>query len=162
MRTLVLRLFNRKDRPTFLYEVNGEEVIALFDTGASAPVWCSGEKGFVAAYPDAKKLDVKTKIFGFGKEAEMASVYVIPDFLLSDENESYHIQNLQVAVCYHPLIGCDFVLSDTMFSKADTFIHRIGEKRIEVFYDKDVFQCAVKSGAETFSIVTFSQEGEVE
>ena len=61
MRTLVLQLYNRKNRPTFSYVSNGEEVTALFDSGAEAPVWCAGEK------------------------------------------------NLQIAVCYHPLIGCDFV-----------------------------------------------------
>ena len=39
-----------------------------------------------------------------------------------------------VAVCYHPLIGYDFVMSDTMFSKTDTFIHRIGNKYVEIFF----------------------------
>ena len=84
MRTLVLQLYNRKNRPTFSYISNGEEVTALFDSGAEAPVWCAGKKDFVAAYPDAKKLEEETKIFGFGKEAEMAAVYVIPDFSLTD------------------------------------------------------------------------------
>ncbi|MBR5969207.1 MAG: hypothetical protein IK016_02545 [Lachnospiraceae bacterium] len=158
MRTLVLQLFNRKNRPTFLYVSNEEEITALFDSGAETPVWCAGERDFVAAYPDAKRLNWKTKIFGFGKDAEMAAVYVIPDFRLADGNEVYRIRNLQVAVCYHPLIGCDFVMSDTMFSKADTYIHRIGQRQIEVFFEKDQYLCAVKKGAGTFSVVTFSQE----
>ena len=106
MRTLVLQLYNRKNRPTFSYISNGEEVTALFDSGAEAPVWCAGK----------------------------------------------------VAVCYHPLIGCDFVMSDTMFSKADTYIHRIGKKQIEVLFEKDQYQCAVKNALGTFSIVTFAQE----
>lgn len=158
MRTLALQLYNRKNRPTFSYTSNNEEVTALFDSGAEAPVWCTGEKGFVAAYPDAKKLEEETKIFGFGKEAEMAAVYIIPDFSLTDGNEVYRIKNLQVAVCYHPLIGCDFVMSDTMFFKADTYIHRIGKKQIEVFFEKDQYRCAVKNAPGTFSIVTFAQE----
>lgn len=162
MRTLVLQLFNRKNRPTFSYISNNEEVTALFDSGAEAPVWCVGEKAFVAAYPDAKRLEDETRIFGFGKEAEMATVYVIPDFSLTDCNEVYRIKNLQVAVCYHPLIGCDFVMSDTMFSKADTCIHRIGKKRIEIFFEKDQYQCAVKNASRTFSIVTFAQEDAIE
>ena len=158
MRTLVLQLYNRKNRPVFSYTSNEEEVTALLDSGAEAPVWCAGDKDFCAAYPDAKKLDWETKIFGFGKEAEMASVYIIPDFVLRDEKEEYHIRNLQVAVCYHPLVGCDFVMSDTMFSKTDTYIHRIDKKQVEIFFEKDEYQCAVKRGAGTFSIVTFSQE----
>ena len=158
MRTLVLQLYNRKNRSTFSYISNGEEVTALFDSGAEAPVWCTGEKDFVAAYQDAKKLEDETRIFGFGKEAEMAAVYVIPDFSLTDGNEVYCIKNLQVAVCYHPLIGCDFVMSDTMFSKADTYIHRIGKKQLEVFFEKDQYRFAMKNALGTFTIVTFAQE----
>ena len=56
------------------------------------------------------------------------------------------------------MIGCDFVMSDTMFSKADTYIHRIGKKKIEVFFEKNQYQCAVKNAFGTFSIVTFTQE----
>jgi len=158
MRTLVLQLFNRRNRPVFSYYSNGEEIVALLDSGAESPVWCSGETGFLAAYPDAVRIDQKTKIFGFGKEAEMASVFIIPEFVLSDASESYRIKNLQVAVCYHPLVGCDFIMSDTMFSKTNTLIYRLDNKRVEILFEKDLYQCAVKNAAGTFSIVTFAQD----
>ena len=41
--TLQLKLINKKTRPSFEYESNGEYIIALFDTGAIVPVWCAGE-----------------------------------------------------------------------------------------------------------------------
>ncbi len=155
MQTLVLKLFNRKNRPCFSYTSNNEEVIALLDSGAETPVWCTGEEGFVAAYPDSKKLDWNTEIHGFGSEPEQSAVYVIPEFVLGNHGVIYKIKNLQVAVCYHPLIGRDFVMSDTMFSKADTFIHRIGKKYVEIFFENDCYQCAVKRGDGVFTIVVF-------
>ena len=158
MQTLVLKLFNRKNRPCFSYVSNDEEVMALLDSGAETPVWCAGEGEFRAAYPDAQKLDWKTEIHGFGSEPEQSAVYIIPEFVLSNNGVVYKIENLQVAVCYHPLIGCDFVMSDTMFSKADTFIHRIGKKYVEFFFENDSYRCAVKRADGAFSIVVFSQE----
>ena len=157
MRTLVLQLFNRKNRPSFRYISNNVKIDALLDTGAETPVWCKGEKKFLIAYPEAKKLDYDSEIHGFGKDAEKGKVYVIPEFVLSDTIEKYVIRNLQLVVCDHPLIGYDFVMSDTMFSNADTFIHRIGSKYIEIFFEKDSYQCAVKRAGGTFSIVVFSQ-----
>lgn len=158
MQTLVLQLFNRKNRQSFRYESNNVKVDALLDTGAETPVWCKGEKKLMLAYPEAVKQDWKSEIRGFGKEAEDGAVYVIPEFSLTDGKTSYKITNLQISVCDHPLIGYDFVMSDTMFSKADTFIHRIGNKYIEIIFEKDSYQCASKRGAGTFSIITFSQE----
>jgi len=158
MQTLVLQLFNRKNRPSFQYISNETKIMALIDSGAETPVWCAGEEEFLAAYPDSKKMGWESEILGFGKEPEKGKVYVIPKFILSDGNTDYKIINLMVAVCYHPLIGYDFVMSDTMFSKADTFIHRIDNKYVEIFFDKDGYQCAAKKGKGTFSIITFAQE----
>ncbi len=158
MRTLVLKLFNRKNRPSFSYFSNGIEVSALLDSGAETPVWCTGEKRFLRAYPDAIKQQWDSEIRGFGERAERGSVFIIPEFELNDGKDSYKIFNLMVAVCYHPLIGYDFAMSDTMFFKADTFIHRIGNKYVEIFFEKDSYQCASKRGKGTFSIITFSQE----
>ena len=117
MQTLVLQLFNRKNRPSFRYESNNVKVDALLDTGAETPVWCKGEKKLMLAYPEAVKQDWKSEIRGFGKEAEDGAVYVIPEFSLTDGKTSYKITNLQIAVCDHPLIGYDFVMSDTMFPR---------------------------------------------
>ena len=159
MRTLVLQLFNRKNRPSFQYVSNDTRIMALIDSGAETPVWCAGEEEFLAAYPDAVKQNWNSEIHGFGREPEEGLVYIIPEFVLSDQNTEYRIRNLQLVVCDHPLIGYDFVMSDTMFSNADTFIHRVGSKYIEIFFEKDSYQCAVKKAGGTFSIVVFSQEG---
>ena len=158
MRTLVLKLFNSKNRPSFSYMRNDMEIMALMDTGAETPVWCTGEETFCIAYPDAIRQDWIAEIRGFGKESEEAAVYLIPEFSLSDRMEEYKIRNLLVAVCDHPLIGYNFVMSDTMFSAADTYIHRIGKKSLEILYKKDAYSCMVKRGAGTFTISTFSQD----
>ena len=157
MRTLVLRLFNIKNRPSFSYSVNGLDVMALLDTGAETPVWCTGDKKFQIVYPKARKLEWQTEIHGFGGNLEKADVYVIPEFSLSDGNNTYRINNLEVAVCNHHLIGYDFVMSDTMFYKADTNIHRIYDIYVEISYEKESYQCAVKRVGGTFSIVAFAQ-----
>ena len=89
MRTLVLSLFNKKNRPSFEYESNGFTFTALFDSGAEAPVWCAGEKDFLSAYPDAVKQDWECEIYGFGKNPEKGSVYVIPKFELCSNKRDY-------------------------------------------------------------------------
>ena len=158
MRTLVLQLFNRKNRPSFRYESSNVTVDALIDTGAETPVWCRGERRFKRAYPDAVKQDWESEIRGFGKDAEKGAVYIIPQFILTDGNEKYVVENLQLVVCKHPHIGYDFVMSDTMFAKTDTFIHRINNKYVEIMYEKGRYQCAAKRAGGAFSIVVFSQE----
>ena len=158
MRTLALKLFNRRNRPSFSYVENDKEVTALIDTGAETPVWCSGEDDFLEAYPDAIKKGWDSDIHGFGMESEKGAVYVIPEFRLTDGKETYKIKNLQVAVCFHPKIGYDFVMSDTMFYRADTYIHRMNDRYVEIFFEKEEYQCVSKRGNGTFSIVVFSQE----
>lgn len=155
--TLSLKLFSSKSRPSFSYMSNGREVIALFDTGAATPVWCMGEKKFLKAYPDAKKSARMCQISGFGKDTEQGLVYTIPKFVLNDDNASYCIDDLQVAVCHHPTIGFDFVLSDTMFSKTDTLICRRNEKKMDIIFNKCTYQCIVITKPNSFSISTFEK-----
>lgn len=132
--------------------------MALIDSGAETPVWCAGETEFLAAYPDAVKQRWDTAIHGFGMGAENGKVYLIPKFELPDGNETYRIINLLVAVCLHPQIGYDFVLSETMFSKTNTYQNRIGERYLKYYFEKDEYHCAVKRRSGTFNIVTFSQD----
>lgn len=159
MLTLSLKLFNRKHRPSFVFYENGSEVYALLDTGAETPVWCAGKSLFEAIYPNAIKRNSKCKIYGFGKEYEEALVYVIPEFKLYDEKCTYKIKGLYVAVCSRPNLGYDFIFSDTMFSKADTYIFRRNNKRLEVHFDKEEYICAVKSIKDAMSITVFSNKG---
>ena len=158
MQTLALQLFNNKNRPFFRFFLSGKPVTALIDSGAETPVWCKGEEKFKEVYPQAKKLDWKCELRGFGVGAETALVYVIPNFELTDGTATYRINNLHVAVCDHPLIGCDFVMSDTMFAKTKTLINRIGNKWAEIHFEKDCYYCAVRRGAGKFNIITFAQD----
>lgn len=45
-----------------------------------------------------------------------------------------------------------------MFSKTNTLIYRLDNKRVEILFEKVLYQCAVKNAAGTFSIVTFAQD----
>lgn len=44
IRTLSLPLINIMVRPAINYFPNEEDVVAMIDTGALYPVWCSGEE----------------------------------------------------------------------------------------------------------------------
>jgi hypothetical protein len=135
---------------------NKVEITALFDTGASTPVWCMGVEKFKLAYPDAIKKEGICKITGFGQGEEIAYIYGIPVFELNG-GDNYKIVNLQVAVCMHPQIGYDFIMSDTMFSKTDTLIKRRGNKELIIYYDKEEYNCLVKNIGDSFNITTYSQ-----
>ena len=135
------------------------EVTALVDTGALTPVWCMGSKRFQKAYPDAKKKeDEICNVAGFGEKPIQGDVYVIPSFELTDGKSLYCLKNLQVAVCSHPQIGCDFVLSDTMFSKTDTLIIRRGEKRLKITFDKSEYYSTPRYEGDRFTVVSWAQE----
>ena len=153
-----MRLLNYKNRPIHACVKNGEDVMFLFDSGAATPVWCMGEKKLRRVFPDAVKKETVCHVSGFGRESLEGSVYVIPLFELSDGTISYKIINLQLAVCTAPGIGCDFVMSDTMFSKTDTVIKRRGEKCLEVIFDRDEYYCTPKysSTGNRFSVSVWS------
>lgn len=134
MQALRLRLSNTKSRPMFRYQSGEAMVVALMDTGAETPVWCGEGKDLLRAYPDAVKKDEVCELSGFGKGTVTANVYVLPEFRLENEGKCYRIKNLQIMQCFRPDIGCDFVLSDTMFSNVDTLIYRHGKKCIDICY----------------------------
>ena len=158
-RTLSLRLLSTRDRPFFAYKSGEMEVLALMESGALTPVWCMGAGKFLAAYPDAiKKQGEKCRVAGFGENPLQGDVYVIPQFELQDNKSTYKIINLQVAVCDHPQIGCDFVLSDTMFSKTDTLIMRRGKRRIDIVFDKDEYHCTPRYEDDRFTVTTWAQD----
>lgn len=157
---LLLKLHNSRERPIFTYTSNNEDVTMLFDSGALAPVWCMGKNKLLRAYPEAMNKNEKCLISGFGKEAIEGDVYTIPLFRLTDQGVSYQIKGLQIAVCKAPGIGCDFVLSDTMFSKADTMIRRRNGKALEIFFDKEEYHCTPKYNNDRtkFSVTVWAQE----
>lgn len=105
----------------------------LVDTGATMPVWCAGEQLLLSYYPKAVKQNCMTILNGFGKGYEKASVYKIPDFVLSDGKNKIHYINLLVAVMDRDY-SFEMILSYTMFSRmnlsVNTFTNRNGLHRI--------------------------------
>ncbi len=116
--TLEFELIKRYDRPVFEYC----ETLYMFDTGSDTPVWCSGEDLFVSAFKDARKTEYTTQLSGFGNGYTPASIYIIPEFILKSNKESFAISNLYVAVASYSGLNFDFILSNTMFSKTDNTI----------------------------------------
>ena len=157
-RILSLKLLNTRDRPFISYIRNNEEIIAMMDTGALTPVWCMGVDKFTRSYPDAIKKNKKCNISGFGHDPIIGEVFVIPEFILGKDTVEYRITDLQVAVCNHPKIGCDFVLSDTMFSHADTLFFRRGVKHVDIVFDKDQYHCTARYENDRFTVVTWAQD----
>ena len=158
-RILSLRLLNYRNRPFYAFNLNGEDITMLFDSGASTPVWCMGENKLKRSYPDVVEKNEVCYISGFGKEAVEGKVYVIPVFELRDDMGAYRIKNLQLAVCKNPEIGCDFIISDTMLSKADTLIQRRGEKMLKIYFDKDEYYCTPRydNSGKKFSVTVWAQ-----
>lgn len=158
-RTLSLRLLRTRNRPFFVYRSGEIDVVAMIDSGALTPVWCMGTNRFVAAYPDAvQKKDEQCRVAGFGESPIPGKVFVIPRFKLKSEDVTYCVLNLQVAVCNHPQIGCDFVLSDTMFSQTDTLIRRRGIKHVDIVFDKDEYHCTPRYDGDRFTVITWAQD----
>ncbi|MCI9079072.1 MAG: hypothetical protein HFH68_09155 [Lachnospiraceae bacterium] len=107
-------------------------MLLLFDTGASTPVWCYGVNSFIKKFPYAKKMNYKFLLTGFGRsEAELinflkkpdasefqnyfADVYSIPEFVLTAKEEQVIWKNLNVAVTNRAFSGVHMILSYTMF-----------------------------------------------
>ena len=156
-------LTNVLSRQIFEYTINGWNVLMMYDTGAQMPVWCRSVELFCSVFPDARKTDFYCEISGFGRETERSSVYIIPLFELNGANTSFQIKNLLVANLYKPSIGCDFLLSETMFSKTDTLTIRRGRRELCVSYNKinRPFVCsAMSKNKEAIGISVWAEDKE--
>ena len=96
----------------------------MYDSVAQIPVWCRSEELLCKVFPEAKKTDFYCDISGFGRKTERSSIYIIPLFELGGKDAPFQIKNLLVASLFKPFIGCDFLLSETMFSKTGTLTIR--------------------------------------
>ena len=97
---------------------NDNVISTLVDTGASLPVWVGDLDLFESYFPDCTEDDSETLISGFGKGIEIAPVYRIPEFELSDGSDSIKFMNLLVAVIQRDY-SFDMILSFPMLSKAN-------------------------------------------
>ena len=136
MQTLAFPLTSRSVRQVFDYDTSSAVIRFMYDSGARVPVWCSDESFLKVAYPDAYRTALKGRVSGFGKGVETSSIYCIPRFTLSEAAKNFVIKNLLIAVLYKPQIGCDFIISETMLSKTDTFTFRRRKKELHILAEK--------------------------
>ena len=160
IQTLVFPLINRYSRQFFELECNDIFVRFLYDSGAKMPVWCRGTGKFMIAFPEAEKLDMNCRISGFGKGREKAEAYMIPSFCLDDGSKKFVIERLVVALLDKPYIGCDFLISETMFSKVDTFTYRREKRELHIVGEDRPYYCTARQqGTEVIDITVWAQEG---
>ena len=143
MQTLRFELISRYTRQFFDYDTGSALIRILYDSGANIPVWCTGEEYLLIAYPDAIKTEYVCHVSGFGRGRDAGSVYIIPRFELRDGACVLSVLNLMIAVVEKQLIGCDFIVSETMMEKTNTFTYRIGQKLLQIDYEKEdgVYYC---------------------
>ncbi len=158
IRTLRFAFISGSSRPIFELYANGNEVVTLYDSGAITPVWVKDEKKLKAVFPLAEKQERTCRLSGFGRGIVVCGVYKIPELSLENEEERYVIRNLHIVVNENPSIGCDMILSATMFSHADVMIKQREEKSITIYFDKDVYFSTPLWGKERMSITTWTQE----
>lgn len=124
-------LDNTSDRPIIYTDVANDMVIkCLIDTGADTPVWTSGERLFLKAFPDAELVeDILFELGGFGKESELVPVYKIPKFVIKSDYDNNIIvfNNLLIACYIKNSISTPLILSATMFKHTNYSIINIGE-----------------------------------
>lgn len=127
-------------RPMFFYVVNkGTEDVRfkfLYDTGAEVPVWCRGESLLRWAFPDAVKLRNRCLLSGFGRGANVCSVYLIPELKLKSENYEHSWKALRVFVYHNPSMGCDFIMSAAMFSDTVVTVDQRRERFIAMYFEE--------------------------
>lgn len=116
----------------FMPKIEYEDLILLFDTGASVPVWCGGINSFKDKFPAAKIMSHRYLLSGFGRsETELmrflsepnseeadnyfADVYSLPEFALETDEGKIVWKNLNIAVTNRRFSGVQMILSYTMF-----------------------------------------------
>ena len=159
IQTLVLPLTNQRSRQIFRYDNGIEKIRMMYDSGARVPVWCTGHELLCKAYPEAVKTDLSSDVSGFGSGSEQGDVYVIPEFELSDGSARYVIHNLSIVSISKPNIGCDLLISETMFAKADTTTLRREKRELHIIYeDRDYYCTAVRRDGTMLDVAVWTQE----
>ena len=159
IQTLALPLINKYSRQFFNQTVNQIDVRFLYDSGAKMPVWCSSVTKFMEVFTDASRLKESCMISGFGKGRENADVYMIPCFEIRDGDIRYQIERLVIAILPKPYMGCDFLISETMFAKIDTFSYRMRKRELHLMFEDRPYRCtARKLKGEILDISVWSQD----
>ncbi len=136
---LKLPLDSRSDRP--LFELgNYKNIRCLLDTGANIAVWCADIQYFQEIFADAKLVDEKVILSGFGGNGQLVDMHRIPLFVLQNGGHSISFKNFHVALAKQAGMGCDMILPAVMFSKMDCLIvRRCKEPSLQILYDRDMY-----------------------
>ena len=90
----------------------------LCDTGAYLPTWVDGLDSFMSVFPNGTFANAQAILAGFGKGYEVAPVYVVPDFKLTDSNgNGITIQNTYVTVPTERDFSFQMILAFPIFNK---------------------------------------------
>lgn len=115
-------------KPIFISLSNNsnKEFQCMLDSGASIPVWCSGEMSVKKVFPKAKLQD-KTKyvLGGFGRDFEIANVYYIPAMTLSNGVRSVTFYKTYLPVVNKNRFGADLILPSSFFTNANIVISQM-------------------------------------
>ena len=114
------------------------DLIMLYDDGADVAVWTGSEDDIHDTFLEAKETDNIFILIGFGKEYDIAKVYSVPRFILSDKDNNHLIvQNFHFAVSERPDMPAGLVLPGNLLNNTTTCIKRIrGNVYVDIEYDK--------------------------
>ena len=81
---VTIELDIEKERPSFFFRsATDENIRVMLDTGAMISVWCQRKFLFLKHFPDARKTNYVTTIYGFGGVSSVKrEIWEIPVFVL--------------------------------------------------------------------------------
>lgn len=122
----LLKADSRKPVFNCLTTMSCGEFRCMLDSGASIPVWCSGEEQLVETFPKAKlEEDVKYILGGFGREFELAKVYRIPAMVLNSGMHSITFYNTYLPVVSKDRFGANLIMPSSFFGNANIVISQM-------------------------------------
>lgn len=124
-RDIEFSLSRRVAKPVFTSlenKYNGE-FRCMLDSGASIPVWCSGERTLKLAFPQAElRGKLKGLLSGFGKGFEMVDVYYIPRVVISSGQQVIVFNQTYLPVVNKDSFGANLILPSSIFKNANILI----------------------------------------
>ena len=142
---LQLPLSKKFDKPVFLFQ-DYPRVYCLLDTGANIAVWCDEADYLRRIFPDAKLVNEKIWLSGFGGDGEIADAYRIPELVLQSSGNSIKFRNLTMAVSCRLRNGYSLILPGTVFLKTDYRINNYStEPNLQIYYERDEYGFTMKT-----------------
>lgn len=152
MEKLKKKLSNKLDRPVFEIDVQGDRqrIPCLFDTGADIPVFTYGQEMLLLYYPNAiLQENFYAEIGGFGKIAEPAFIYNIPNFTIRSDDDQDYIQyyNLFIACIDKESIKYPFILSATMFKHMNYYVDNLKQdnRELTIYHNRMIYGTGINT-----------------